>query len=223
MCTGMSVSCLLLFLLCVTGCIKVSAFFFFCRFFLLLLPLGSFVIQKVITRYLLKESTLTLLFNERNVPSVMIREAQIFIARDSKSFRRPLWLGSQNHLTLYQDGGEISEPGPTACAYRGLPKGRSEATSTGWNITESYTEKTKRTPQPPQQRTHSETPENPLAGSGGESSTESMLDNFIGGEALAPQSLLHPYLTYICPWLIDQDTSYTRIPLSKEKRYSKNE
>lgn len=34
------------------------------------------------------------------------------------------------------------------CAYRGLPKGRLEATSTRWNITESCTEKTKRIPLP---------------------------------------------------------------------------
>lgn len=109
-CSGISLSCLLLFLLCVTG--LVSKFrHFFRQFFLFLLPLGSFVIQKVITRYLLKESTLTLLFSERNVPSVMLWEAQIFIASDSKSLRRPLWLGSWSHLTPCRDGREISEPG----------------------------------------------------------------------------------------------------------------
>lgn len=70
--------------------------------FFLLLPLGSFVNR---TWYLLKKSTLILLFNGRNVPSMMLWEVSIFIASESKSLRGFCgWRPGVISLTLCQDG-----------------------------------------------------------------------------------------------------------------------
>lgn len=56
--------------------------------------------EKVITRYLLKKSTLTLLFNGRNVPSVTQWEAWIFIASDIESLRGLCsWTSGVNSLS----------------------------------------------------------------------------------------------------------------------------